>query len=51
MKAGVQARNAGALVGLDTGKGCIRFRRPDRIDFALVEKLLRDTAASAEEPC
>ena len=51
VKPGVHAMNAEALAGLDTGKGCIRFRRPDRIDFALVEKLLRDTIESPEEPC
>ena len=50
-KPGVHARNAEALKGLDCGKGCIRFRKPADIDFALVETLLRDTAASDEPPC
>ena len=38
------ARNAEALEGLNCGKCCIRFRKPADIDFALVERLLRDTA-------
>jgi len=33
-----------------TGKGCIRFR-PDRVDFAVVEQILRRTAESSAEPC
>lgn len=51
MKADVHARNAEALMGLDHGKGCIRFRKPETIDWGLVEKLLADTKASREEPC
>ena len=47
----VHARNAEALKGLDCGKCCIRFRKPGDIDFALVERLLRDTAESDEAPC
>ncbi|ODT88593.1 DUF1801 domain-containing protein [Phenylobacterium sp. SCN 70-31] len=40
----VHAQNAEALKGLDAGKSCIRFRRPEQIDLALVDKLLADTA-------
>jgi uncharacterized protein YdhG (YjbR/CyaY superfamily) len=35
----------------DVGKGCIRYRKPDQIDFAVVEKLLVETASSAAEIC
>lgn len=35
----------------DMGKGCIRYRRPEQIDFAVVEKLLADTASSSAEIC
>ena len=35
----------------DTGKGCIRFRHPDRIDFETVGKLLVATAKSKSLPC
>ncbi|MET0272398.1 MAG: DUF1801 domain-containing protein [Phenylobacterium sp.] len=38
------AMNAEALAGADCGKSCIRFRDPAKIDFALVDKLLTDTA-------
>ena len=41
----VHEMNAEALKGLDAGKSCIRFRKPETIDFALLDKLLQDTAA------
>ena len=37
------------LKGQSIGKGCIRYTRPEKVDFALVEKLLRDTE-KAEGP-
>ncbi len=48
MKAGVIERHAEALAGLDHGKGCIRFRNPEAMEWPLVETLLRETAASAK---
>ncbi|MFJ4843336.1 iron chaperone [Streptomyces sp. NPDC088746] len=38
------------LAGQDMGKGCLRFRRPERIDFDLVRDLLRATAAAPPGP-
>ena len=35
----------------DVGKSCIRYRRPDQIDFAIVEKLLEETADSPAAIC
>jgi uncharacterized protein YdhG (YjbR/CyaY superfamily) len=35
----------------DAGKGCIRYRRPEQIDFTIVEKLLEESAASDAEIC
>ncbi|NEC17647.1 iron chaperone [Streptomyces parvus] len=35
----------------DMGKGCLRFRRPQKIDFELVRDLLRATAATPGTPC
>ncbi|MFF5922301.1 DUF1801 domain-containing protein [Streptomyces flavochromogenes] len=32
------------LAAQDMGKGCLRFRTPERIDFALVRDLLKATA-------
>ena len=37
------------LKGQSIGKGCIRYTKPEKVDFTLVEKLLRDTE-KAEGP-
>ena len=39
------------LEGLDVGKGCIRYRQPHQIDWAVVDDLLAETAASDAEIC
>jgi uncharacterized protein YdhG (YjbR/CyaY superfamily) len=39
------------LTGLSVGKGCIRYSRPDKIDFAVVEKMLAATRDSTGEIC
>ena len=31
------------LAGLNVGKGCIRFRRPEQLDFAVIRSLLEGT--------
>ena len=41
----VHPLHAEALQALDTGKSCIRFRRPEQIDLDLVERMLADSAA------
>ncbi|WP_293900332.1 iron chaperone [Phenylobacterium sp.] len=46
----VHALNAAVLAGLDRGKSCIRFRKPEQIDLTLVEKLLADTAKIDDAP-
>jgi uncharacterized protein YdhG (YjbR/CyaY superfamily) len=33
------------------GKGCIRFRSPEKIDFDLVKQILEDAYASDAAPC
>jgi uncharacterized protein YdhG (YjbR/CyaY superfamily) len=33
------------------GKGCIRYRNVDKIDYALVETMLQQTAATPGEVC
>ena len=40
-----------ALRGCSVGKGCIRFRRPQQINFGVVKKLLLGTVESASQPC
>ncbi|MGW1410828.1 iron chaperone [Streptomyces sp. NPDC002403] len=39
------------LAGLDMGKGCLRFRKPEKIDFVLLRDLLRATAAGTGKIC
>ena len=39
-------RNASLLKGLSVGKSCIRFPRPEKMDFGVIERLLADTAES-----
>ena len=39
------------LQGIDMGKGCIRYRRPEQIDFDVVKKLLVGTREAAGEVC
>ncbi|MBP7338780.1 iron chaperone [Niveispirillum sp.] len=38
----VPEQHADAVARLDHGKGCIRFRKPESIDFDLLAALLRD---------
>ena len=51
LKTDVVAAHAEAVAGIDHGKGCIRFRRADKIDWDLVELLIAATAAAEERPC
>jgi uncharacterized protein YdhG (YjbR/CyaY superfamily) len=39
------------LAGQDMGKGCLRFRKPECLDFGLVCDLLRATAAAPGKVC
>jgi uncharacterized protein YdhG (YjbR/CyaY superfamily) len=43
--------NRDALQGLSVGKCCIRYSNPKKMDFAVIRKLLEETAASSSEPC
>lgn len=47
----VHALHADALSGLDAGKSCIRFRRPEQIDQGLVDRMLADTARLDATSC
>jgi len=38
------------LVGLDGRKGCVRDRRPDQVDWSVVDDLLSGTASGPEAP-
>jgi uncharacterized protein YdhG (YjbR/CyaY superfamily) len=39
------------LAGQDMGKGCLRFRKPEKVDFELVRDLLRATAGGPGPIC
>jgi len=34
-----------------TGKGCVRYTKPEKIDFNVVEQMLRRTVESDSAPC
>ena len=44
----VHALHEAALQGLDAGKSCIRFRKPEQIDLDLVDRMLADSAELSE---
>lgn len=39
------------LQGLNVGKGCIRYRKPAQVDFAVVAELLKATYLSSDPVC
>jgi uncharacterized protein YdhG (YjbR/CyaY superfamily) len=49
-KAVVDAHRA-ALAGASIGKGCIRFSKPEKIDFAVIERLLVAACKSNDTAC
>ncbi|MEU9464507.1 iron chaperone [Streptomyces sp. NPDC058322] len=51
MRSDVREAFAEQLAGHDMGKGCLRFRRPEKIDFVLLRDLLRATAAQPGKIC
>jgi len=41
----------GELAASSIGRGCLRFKKPEQIDFKVLGKLLRATARSKRRPC
>ena len=41
----------GELTGLSVGKGCIRYPKPEKVDFTVITKLLKATRDSPEQAC
>jgi hypothetical protein len=39
------------LKGVSLGKGCIRYSKPDKINFDVVKKLLVGTSQSTNKIC
>ncbi|MFD3788656.1 iron chaperone [Streptomyces cyaneofuscatus] len=51
LRTDVREAFADRLADHDMGKGCLRFRTPERIDFTLARDLLRATAAPPGPAC
>lgn len=51
LRSDVREAFAERLAGYDMGKGCLRFRRPEKMDFVLLRDLLRATAAGPGKIC
>ena len=39
------------LTGVDTGKGCVRYRKPESIDFGVVADMLKDIRVRGGPMC
>lgn len=51
LKQEVLDKHRESLQGLSLGKGCIRYTKPEKINFDIVEQLLVDSAQSGGEIC
>ncbi len=51
LKEEVLNRHRPALQGVSLGKGCIRYSKPEKINFVVVKQILLDTVASEAEIC
>lgn len=51
LKEPVMERFRASKEGLNMGKGCIRYSKPEKIDFALVKSLLEESFRSDAEIC
>ena len=51
MKHDVMLHNKEQLKGMNHGKGCIRFSKPDKIDYDLLADLLKQTVKSDSRIC
>ena len=51
LKADVLNKYRESLAGLDLGKGCIRYRKPQQIDLKIVEQLLIESYQTGSEVC
>jgi uncharacterized protein YdhG (YjbR/CyaY superfamily) len=51
LKEPVLEKHRPSLQGLNLGKGCIRYSKPEKMDFDLVKRLLEETLLSDAEIC
>jgi uncharacterized protein YdhG (YjbR/CyaY superfamily) len=47
----VMAAHRDRLAGLSVGKGCVRYRRPEQVDWDVVRSILEMTAATRGPIC
>jgi uncharacterized protein YdhG (YjbR/CyaY superfamily) len=47
----VMLKNRSLMEGLNTGKGCIRFSSPQKIDYGLIARLMKETVESSDPIC
>jgi uncharacterized protein YdhG (YjbR/CyaY superfamily) len=47
----VMAAHRDRLAGLSVGKGCVRYRRPEQVDWDVVRSILQMTAATVGPIC
>lgn len=40
-----------AVPGIDCGKGCVRYKNPKKMDFAVIEAMLKDVYDRHEPAC
>lgn len=51
LRTDVMAAHRSELDHLSLGKGCIRYRKPEDVDYELVRSMLRETADSTGPVC
>jgi len=51
LKEPVMDANRHLLEGLNLGKGCIRYTKPDKINFEIVRKMLTESRQSDSQIC
>jgi len=51
LKHDVMLSNAQLLKDINHGKGCIRYSNPNKIDYRLIKKLLKETVKSNNKIC
>lgn len=51
LKTDVMEANKHLLSGLSTGKGCIRYTKPEKINFEVIEKMIKESYLSIQKIC
>ena len=51
MKKPAMDKHRDKLAGLNVGKGCIRYSKPEKIDFDIVRSLLKESFQTDSEIC